>query len=340
MFPSIFGSPKPKASPPTPADEQTLKRAREGSSPKGPTPINVHSDPSIAVDPPIPDGFRNFFFNEYTPYILAKFQVECRSTIVNEITAMKEDLLKEATASFRTIQADQIGEIVEEKMQDVATALETRFTTEINTVKATIAAEVERHCNATLDTTIASKMSHLDESVRATWDVFEDKLSHVSSSVQALERKELSTNIVLRGVVEGSGEQTLNEVKSLLGASNIVECKRMGKFDPQRHSKKPRPVLMKFCSQDAKHAAFQQKKTLRDSKKIIMDDHLTKEQLEERQRKQPWATALRQEGFHTYWKGENLFKVKEGQNHEKVDAPPPSLRTTTSKAAASSSSKK
>jgi hypothetical protein len=175
---------------------------------------------------------------------------------------------------------------------------------------------------------ISSNQAIVEETMRARDELIFNKLVALESHEDALEKIIKSPNALLFGVEESIGEAQLSQVKSLFGSIRIDETRRLGKFDNK--AKRPRPVLIKFGSIADKHAAFKKSKLLRQNFKVSMDDDLTAKQREGRATLMPQALALRNEGWTTFWRGENLFKVK-GQG------PPikviPGQRPTTSSAA-------
>jgi hypothetical protein len=258
---------------------------------------------------------------------------------------MQTDIMKEINGTIQEFREEfqkALHQIVQEKVTAaVKAAVRKEIAAEIRDKAATmeerISKEMELRTRATLDEAVAAKMAHKQwrrAAMEARWEVMDNKFLDVFSSVEALERNELSTNCVVFGIVESSGEKHLAGVKSLFGANSIVEARRMGKFNA--NAQQPRPVLIKFCSVAAKHAAFKHAKALREKKNVTMDDQLTKAQRESRAMKQPWKTALHQQGCKTFWRGDILFKIQEGRKPEKVDAPPAPLRAPTSSKASSS----
>ena len=334
---SLFGSPKALTLPPT-SDEAARKRTRAARTPPGPAPIDIDPDPNAAMKDMMRDVFREIFTQEYKPVVTATIQV----TVKEYLDTMQTDMMKEINGTIQEFREEfhkALHQIVQEKVTAaVKAAVRKEIAAEIRDKAATmeerITKEMELRTRATLDEAVAAKMAHIQEAMEARWEVMDNKFLDVSSSVEALERNELSTNCVVFGIVESSGEKHLAEVKSLFGANSIVEARRMGKFNA--NAQQPRPVLIKFCSVAAKHAAFKHAKALREKKNVTMDDQLTKAQRESRAMKQPWKTALHQQGCKTFWRGDILFKIQEGRKPEKVDAPPAPLRSPTSSKASSS----
>eukprot|EP00884_Botryococcus_braunii_P019902 jgi/Botrbrau1/6596/Bobra.0189s0023.1 len=145
---------------------------------------------------------------------------------------------------------------------------------------------------------------------RATYEAIDNNVNHCLLSIETLERKFRSPHAILFGVAESLGEKHLAEVKTLLGAPSIYETIRLGKHSPT--APRPRPVLIKFTSVAAKHAAYKKAKDLRRQFNVSMDDDLTPQQKAARMRRQPEVHTLRGEGWITFWRGDQLFKVKAG----------------------------
>lgn len=186
---------------------------------------------------------------------------------------------------------------------------------------ATLTSNLDGIISTTVENTVAIRVGAVEETVRATFEAFDNTIQACALSIDALERKLRSPNSILFGVEESVGEQTLAAVKSLLGASSIKEAVRLGKSSPT--TKRPRPVLIKFDSLAAKHAAFKKAKDLRQQFKASIDDDLTPRQQEARARRLPQVQQLRGEGWTTFWRGDNLYKVKAGGAPNKVPLPTP-----------------
>lgn len=207
-------------------------------------------------------------------------------------------------------------------------ALEKHFEAKIEAAKAELKQSILTEVKQLVEDLFAKKMATVEEHLRAREAYLDNQIEQAYSSQEALERKQLSENIVLMGVLESPGEEQLDQVKSIIGDAGIREICRMGRFNAQ--TKNPRPVLIKFANSAAKHTAFKKAKQLREQK-IRMDDHLTRRQQENRAKKQPWATALRQAGWSTFWRGDVLFKIKRGEKPVKVEAPPAGVGASTSR---------
>eukprot|EP00884_Botryococcus_braunii_P020286 jgi/Botrbrau1/6941/Bobra.0215s0018.1 len=131
---------------------------------------------------------------------------------------------------------------------------------------------------------------------------------------EGLERQWKAPNAILYNVNEVPRD-SLTEVKSLISGgvtsenNGIIECHRLGRQNPQ--AQRPRPILIKFATVEQKHAAFKHAKQLRLNG-ITMDDDLTPAQRATRKERTAEAIALRNAGWRVFWRGDRLFKVKEG----------------------------
>jgi hypothetical protein len=180
---------------------------------------------------------------------------------------------------------------------------------------------------AKIESKVAARLGTVDETVRASYEAIDNTLTSCLLSVETLERKLRSPNAILFGVAESLGEQQLTKVKSLLGDTSINDTIRLGKPSPT--APRPRPVLIKFSSIAAKHAAFKKAKELRRQFNVSIDDDLTPRQQATRTSRASQVQALRGEGWTTFWRGDNLFKVKAGGAPLKVPVLAPAVATAT-----------
>jgi hypothetical protein len=275
---------------------------------------------------------QQYFSSEFIPIINAQVQI-CKAGV--------ESLRDDIQARFVTVgnQIETLPKTIKEQIMPelqefIRAEVQVQIADSTKVIEDRIITAVELRTQQIIEEAVTTKAATISESSAASYEVLDNKINEVISLARTLERNELSLNCVLKGVVESSGEPHLAQVKSLFAEGSIVESRRLGKFDAG--AKQPRPVLIKFCSLTAKHAAFKHAKELR-AKKIIMDDHLTKEELESRARKQPWAATLRENGYKFFWRRDTLFKVQEGQKPLKVEAPPTPTSSLPTAARASTS---
>lgn len=188
-----------------------------------------------------------------------------------------------------------------------------------------LGSNIDAILDAKVESKVASRVGTVDETVRATYEAIDNNVNHCLLSIETLERKLRSPNAILFGVAESLGEQHLAEVKTLLGAPLIYETIRLGKHSPT--APRPRPVLIKFNSVAAKHAAYKKAKELRRQFHVSMDDDLTPHQKAARTSRLPEVHTLRGEGWTTFWRGDQLFKVKAGGAPLKVPVRAPAAPT-------------
>jgi hypothetical protein len=269
------------------------KRQRSESPPPADDPTEAHVFAAL---------------QKFGPYLVEqlseKVGISLKATIEATVAAAVEPLQAEIGQL-----ADRVG------------TLEGQFTSLGSNIDSVLAAKV--------DSKVAARVGAVDETVRATFEAMDNNVNQCLLSIDTLERKIRSPNTILFGIEESVGEKALDAVKSLLGAASIKEATRVGQRSP--NAKRPRPVLIKFDSPAAKHAAFKKAKELRRQFRVSMDDDLSPMQQAIRSSRLPQAQALRQEGWITFWRGANLFKVKAGGVPTKVPLPgtalPPSSAT-------------
>jgi hypothetical protein len=159
-----------------------------------------------------------------------------------------------------------------------------------------------------------SELRQAQETIRALQELHSNEINRLLSRQEGLEREWKSTNAILYNVNEVPRD-SLTQVKSILSGgvpsanSGIRECRRLGRPNPQ--AQRPRPILIKFETVEHKHAAFKHAKQLRING-ITIDDDLTPAQRATRKERTAEAIALRNAGWRVFWRGDRLFKVKEG----------------------------
>ena len=120
--------------------------------------------------------------------------------------------------------------------------------------------------------------------------------------------------MIMFGVPEGPGTPR-RQVESLFSpsssalTSNILEVRRFGRAPVSgttTNNPRPRPVLVRFASLDAKHLAFRDSKRLRQEHRITMDDDLTPNQRAKRDRLRPEFQELKEKGPRPAWRGDKI----------------------------------
>lgn len=244
--------------------------------------VRLDSAPPSPTVPPVGEDASTKLMSDLKSFIRAELQ-DAKSALVSAMTEV-----------FNPIKAELQQEIT--SLRDQFVTMQDAFSTQIHSV-----------VNSSVEAAIQSKFCVVEETVRAGFEALDNKITQCESSLDVLERKIRSPNSILFGVEESIGEKQLTEVKALIGPS-IKEAIRLGKF--VKTANRPRPVLIRFESIAAKHAAYKKAKELRQKFKISMDDDITPLQRAARTSLLPQAQALRAEGWNTFWRGEHLFKVK------------------------------
>eukprot|EP00884_Botryococcus_braunii_P021959 jgi/Botrbrau1/8447/Bobra.0237s0064.1 len=131
-----------------------------------------------------------------------------------------------------------------------------------------------------------AELRQAQETIRALQELHSNEINRLLSRQEGLERQWKAPNAILYNV---------NEVPR----DSLTEAQR------------PRPILIKFATVEQKHAAFKHAKQLRLNG-ITMDDDLTPAQRATRKERTAEAIALRNAGWRVFWRGDRLFKVKEG----------------------------
>lgn len=220
------------------------------------------------------------------------------------------DALASITSEIKIILRSELNDTIQAAVADALVPFKLQIQQQIGEILAplqTQLATLVQNMEAKVEAKLNNKLLEVQEIVRAGYEDLDNKFSKCDSSLDALERKLRSPNAILFGVEESVGEKNLQEVKSFLGV-DVKEATRLGKFIAG--AKRARPVLIRFNTTAEKHAAYKKSKDLRRRFKVSMDDDLTPKQRAARAALQPQVTALRNEGWITFWRGEYLFKVK------------------------------
>ena len=90
-------------------------------------------------------------------------------------------------------------------------------------------------------------------------------------------------------------------------SGSIVTVHRLGRL--VAGARRPRPVMVKFCTVQAKHLAFKNKKEVAAKSKIFMDDDLTEKQRTNRKNQLPAFVRLKEAGMRPFWRGDELMQV-------------------------------
>ena len=154
-----------------------------------------------------------------------------------------------------------------------------------------------------------------------------DRISALESTVEQQKILTKSSNIVIYGVPEQVMDTDVRkffagDVHLQSQVNNILQTFRLGPF--RANAARPRPILVKFNSQNARNAAFQFSRRLRARSFSLLED-LTPGQQEARRRILPKFQSLKAQGYVVFWRGANIwFRLPDGKTKQWVPgaAPP------------------
>ena len=145
-----------------------------------------------------------------------------------------------------------------------------------------------------------------------------NRVSEVQHRQEAADKASRACNLVLKGLAEEvPGQSTDSHVDDVLqatgGAVPVLEARRLGAPRQSQAGRPaaPRPVLVRFPTESAKHAALKHSKALR-ARRVYMDPDLTPAQQRTKASKGDKFQLLKQRGMHPFWRGELLF-FREGE---------------------------
>ena len=165
-----------------------------------------------------------------------------------------------------------------------------------------------------------------EKELRAERDAHLDTTKALQAAVESLDRARRENNLIMFGVPESS-QDVFRQVTSLLQPSssalgaNLLEVRRLGRAPAAGAARnaRPRPVLVKFASLDAKHRAFSHSSRLREEHRITLDDDLTENQRASRERQRPEFKELQEKGLRPFWRGDVLkTRGPQGQRASRV----------------------
>ena len=140
-----------------------------------------------------------------------------------------------------------------------------------------------------------------------------DRVDAVQAQQEAVDKTMRRKNLVVRGLAEEVPGQTAEgTVDALLRETGtavpLLEARRLGRVREVQAGRPPapRPVLLVFPSEQAKHSALKHSAALR-ARRIYLDDDLTPAQLQARASLGDKFTMLRQQGLHPFWRADRLF---------------------------------
>ena len=156
--------------------------------------------------------------------------------------------------------------------------------------------------------------NRVEEELRAERDAHRDQIKALQDAIEAMQRAQKANNMIMFGVPEGPGTPR-HQVESLFSPSsstltaNILEVRRLGRASVSGTAStnpRPRPMLVRFASLDAKHQAFRDSKRLRQEHRITLDDDLTPNQRANRDRLRPQFQELKEKGMRPAWRGDTI----------------------------------
>ena len=236
--------------------------------------------------------------------------------------------------------SDDFQETVLEKLAELGSALgqmnqgmkdlESRFDTiltqkiqEVNTSIDVRLAALEEQGNVARERERAELQREIRTEMTAQAAVFKDEIAKLKGASEQQDRAARAMHMIVKGVPEKPTEPvTVANIGQILpGAEHAAtEVRRLGR-EKETAGALPRPILVKFRSIDAKHAAYKHSKTLR-AKKIYLDSDLTPAQREQRTGKRDRYQHLKTQGARPFWREDRLFYYVNGAVKEDSCTPP------------------
>ena len=139
-------------------------------------------------------------------------------------------------------------------------------------------------------------------------EVVTDRVMAVEAKLENQAREDRRRTVFVQGLPEDA--PTVNAKATLQGllpgiGADLLEAKRLGRPCTGPNAK-PRPIVARFASEDAKHVALKQSRPLRE-RHIYRDADLTQEQQRVRRSLQPRHQELRSTNKRPFWRAERLF---------------------------------
>lgn len=220
-----------------------------------------------------------------------------------------------------SVQAEQFQEMLDQAMSKQAE----RFLQALSKQKDELLTSFQAHVAG-----LEAQHNAEKEAFRAEIAALRADLNQLRGVGEARDRQSRSTHIVMKGFAEQPAEQLTPAMvgQHIPGTEQtITEVRRLGR---QGAGTLPRPVLIKFSSVAAEHAAYKHSKTLR-SQKIYLDSDLTPQQRDQRTKKRDRFQHLKTQGMKPFWREERLFCYINGtpredtgsSDSENIPPPPP-----------------
>ena len=148
-------------------------------------------------------------------------------------------------------------------------------------------------------------------------------LVDLQRQVERQEQQHRALNVMMYDIPEVPEQTPVQQVSDCLQAAGVAEVKinsavRLGRpAAPTASSQgpsriKPRPVKVTLQSSEGVISVFRASRQLRETQRISVDRDLTPAQRDARKARQPAAQKLRERGYNTFWRGENLFFIDRG----------------------------
>ena len=201
--------------------------------------------------------------------------------------------------------------ILTQKIQEVNTSIDVRF------------AALEEQGNAAREREKAELQREIRTEMAAQAAVFKDDIAKLKGASEQQDRAARATHMIVKGVPEKPTEPvTVANIGQIIPGAELAatEVRRLGR-EKETAGALPRPILVKFRSIDAKHAAYKHSKTLR-AKKIYLDSDLTPAQREQRTGKRDRYQHLKTQGARPFWREDRLFYYVNGAVKEDSCTPP------------------
>ena len=143
--------------------------------------------------------------------------------------------------------------------------------------------------------------------LKADNDSLSNRVMALENAFESQQRTAREGNLVMYHVSEDQQDlsQFVPQLLPNVDKAAIMNSTRLGapKQGPQA---RPRPILVKFSSSDAKHKALKSSKELRQNKVYLQLD-LTQRQQEVKQSKGAKFMQLKEQGCKPYWRAERLY---------------------------------
>ena len=152
----------------------------------------------------------------------------------------------------------------------------------------------------------------------------EARVTGVQQQLELQDRQQRSSHVMVYNLPEDGRQTPLQQVSACLSAAgvpdraNILSAVRLGRPSQAPSTStalsKPRPVKATFQAPTDVFNVLRASKRLRERRGITVDRDLTPAQRSIRKSLQPAVKTLRDAGFVTVWRGEQLFYIDKREN--------------------------